>query len=103
VFLLALGKMPSSGPHPDSSILMQNMEPISFREVGERHIEDPMPTDRHLVVFSYRVLRKYLSILEFRDIQSYGYGVYPFPRFAQPLLERLDPWHVHQLVFSATK
>jgi hypothetical protein len=28
-----------------------------------------------------------------------AYGLYPFPIFLQPLLEKLDPWHCHQMLF----
>jgi hypothetical protein len=55
------------------------------------------------VVFSYKVLRRYLDMLGFSDIRGYGFGLYPFPNFMQPLLEKLDPWHAHQMVFVARK
>jgi hypothetical protein len=50
---------------------------------------------RHLLVFSYRVLKQYLEML--------GFGLYPFPNFMQRPLERIDPYHCHQMVFVATK
>jgi len=58
---------------------------------------------RHLVVFSYRVLKEYLKLIGFREVRGYGFGLYPFPNFMQPLLERIDPIHCHQMVFVARK
>ena len=103
IALLIAGKMPSSGPHPDSAILLGEETPVKFRETGKRTVEEKMPTDRHLVVFTHRVLKKYLAICGFHNITGHGYGIYPFPNFTQPTLERIDPWHAHQLVVSATK
>lgn len=103
VVLLALGRMPSSGPHPDSAILLGEETPVKFRDVGDRHVEDAMPVDRHLVVFSYRVLYKFLTLCRFNDITAQAFGVYPFPNSVQPALERMDPWHCHQMVFTATR
>ncbi len=56
-----------------------------------------------LIVFSYRVLGQYLRMIGFVNVTGRGFGLYPFPRFAQSLLERLDPYHCHQMVFVATK
>jgi hypothetical protein len=95
--------MPSSGPHPDSAFLLQKNTPIQFRDTGVAHVEDSIPTDRHLVVFTYKVLRFYLKSLGFEHIASKTYGIYPFPIFMQPVLEKLDPWHCHQLLFNCRK
>jgi SAM-dependent methyltransferase len=103
VVLLVLGKMPSTGPHPDSSALVRAETPVRFRDVKASWVEDDMPVDLHLVVFSYRVLKRYLELLGFQQVTGAAYGVYPFPAFAQPLFERVDPWHAHQMVFRATK
>jgi hypothetical protein len=54
-------------------------------------------------VFSYRVLKKYLSMLGMRKIEGKGFGLYPFPNFMQPVLEKIDPYHCHQMVFTAIK
>jgi len=56
-----------------------------------------------LVVFSYRVLRQYLTMIGFTEVHGYGFGLYPFPAFMQPVLERTDPYHCHQMVFVAQK
>lgn len=102
--LILAGKMPSSGPHPDSSLLLDQEELYRVREGRERvEVEDDTPPHRHLVVFSYRVLRGYLRTLGFSDVRGYAYGVYPFPNFMQPLLERFDPYHCHQMVFVARR
>lgn len=102
--LILAGKMPSSGPHPDSDALLKKEElfKVSADHV-QPDVERDTPLHRHLVVFSFRVLRDYLSMLGFAEIRGYGYGVYPFPNFTQPLLERIDPYHCHQMVFIATK
>jgi SAM-dependent methyltransferase len=102
--LILLGKMPSSGPHPDSDQLLK-MEEL-FKVSSEEIIPDSesdTPVHRHLVVFSYRVLRQYLHTLGFSSVTGQGFGLYPFPEPMQPLLERVDPFHCHQMVFVARK
>jgi len=103
ILLLGIGHMPSSGPHPDSVLLLRNNTPIQFREAGISHVEDTFPTDRHLVVFTFKVLRSYLKTLGFKHVAGKAYGVYPFPKFMQPLLEKIDPWHCHQMLFNCQK
>lgn len=100
VFLLAVGRMPSSGPHPDSEILLQRNNLIRNRKVPHLNLEGDTPSDRHLVVFTYRTLYDYLKLLGFRKITAIPFGHYPFPRFTQKLMEKLDPWHCHQLLFD---
>jgi len=102
--LILLGKMPSSGPHPDSEQLLKGEE--LFKVSDESLKPDPeadTPVHRHLVVFSYRVLESYLKMLGFEDVKGYGFGVYPFPNAIQPMLEKIDPYHCHQMVFIARK
>ena len=104
IALLLIGKMPSSGPHPDSNALLDNEEIYKVSNENLTHdAESETPVHRHLVVFSYRVLRQYLSMIGFSEIEGYGFGLYPFPRFMQPVLERIDPYHCHQMVFVAKK
>jgi SAM-dependent methyltransferase len=103
IFLLGIGQMPSSGPHPDSALLLRKNTPIQFRDTGTAHVEDSVPTDRHLVVFTYKVLRYYLKSLGFEQVIGKAFGIYPFPKFMQPILEKLDPWHCHQLLFKCRK
>ena len=102
--LILMGKMPSSGPHPDSQALVKDEEvvKVSSREL-QPDVERATPMHRHLVVFSYRVLRRYLAMLGLEEIKGYGFGLYPAPNVLQPLLERIDPWHCHQMVFVARK
>ena len=102
--LLLLGKMPSSGPHPDSSALLQNEE--LFKVSSNNLAPDPesdTPVHRHLVIFSFSVLEKYLKMAGFTKVSGYGFGLYPFPNFLQPALEKIDPYHCHQMVFIAEK
>ena len=104
VALLLVGKMPSSGPHPDSNALVIGEE--VFKVSDPNLLPDPesdTPVHRHLVVFSFRVLRRYLQMIGFKDVRGYGFGLYPFPNFMQPALEKLDPYHCHQMVFVARK
>jgi SAM-dependent methyltransferase len=103
VMLLIFGKMPSSGPHPDSSALVRKNTAVRFRDTGISHVEDAIPTDRHLVVFTYKALRYYLHSLGFNRVTAYTYGLYPLPRFVQPFFERIDPWHCHQMLFDCQK
>lgn len=102
--VILLGKMPSSGPHPDSDSLVKAEEVFKVSS-DELHwdTESDTPVHRHLVVFSYRVLNRYLHSIGFSKIQGHGFGLYPFPNFVQPILERLDPYHCHQMVFVAEK
>lgn len=103
IVLLALGRMPSSGPHPDSALLMNTEALLGARSLEARAVENETPMNRHLVVFSYKVLRKYLSLVGFNHVRGCGFGLYPFPNFFQPLIERIDPYHCHQMLFVATK
>ncbi len=102
--LILAGKMPSSGPHPDSDMLLKSEE--VFKVSSESMISD-MEIDtqrhRHLVVFSYRVLKRYLQLIGFTDVKGCGFGLYPFPPVMQPVLEKVDPYHCHQMVFIARK
>ncbi|NJA07460.1 MULTISPECIES: class I SAM-dependent methyltransferase [Methylomonas] len=102
--LILAGRMPSSGPHPDSDVLLKSEETFKVsREALNLDSESDTPIHRHLVVFSFVVLRKYLKLLGFTDVKGYGFGLYPFPNLSQPLVEKLDPYHCHQMVFIATK
>ncbi len=100
IFLLLLGRMPSSGPHPDSKILLENRVATKAEHMD---VEKDTPVHRHLVVFSYKELNKYLTLIGFKKITGHGFGLYPFPIFSQPFFERIDPYHCHQMVFTALK
>jgi 2-polyprenyl-3-methyl-5-hydroxy-6-metoxy-1,4-benzoquinol methylase len=102
--LILLGKMPSSGPHPDSDQLVRQEELFKVSDPGlQSDTETDTPIHRHLVVFSYRVLMSYCRMIGFREVKGYGYGLYPFPNFMQPVLEKIDPYHCHQMVIVARK
>jgi SAM-dependent methyltransferase len=102
--LILAGRMPSSGPHPDSNALMQSEEVFKVSSTDlVWDTESDNPVHRHLVVFSFSVLKKYLKLIGFSEVNGYGFGLYPFPNFVQPLVERIDPWHCHQMVFIARK
>jgi SAM-dependent methyltransferase len=104
--LVLLGRMPSSGPHPDSELLMSSRPLTSLAahlKHTDRAMESDTPVHRHLVVFSFTDLRRFLQLARFRTIAGRGFGVYPFPNFMQPVLERLDARHAHQMVFTAVK
>jgi 2-polyprenyl-3-methyl-5-hydroxy-6-metoxy-1,4-benzoquinol methylase len=102
--LILAGRMPSTGPHPDSTSLVKSEEIFKVSaDCLQPDSEAETPVHRHLVVFSYKVLRRYLDLLGFRNIRGFGFGLYPFPNFVQPILEKLDPFHCHQMVFVAEK
>lgn len=104
IALLLVGKMPSSGPHPDSDALLQKEELFRVSNPVLQHdTETDTPVHRHLVVFSYRVLKSYLEMLGFAHVEGHAFGLYPFPNFMQGPLERIDPYHCHQMVFIARK
>ncbi len=102
--LILLGKMPSTGPHPDSDQLLKDEELFKVsHESLQPDTEIDTPIHRHLVVFSYRVLISYLKTVGFREVKGHGFGLYPFPNFMQPSLEKIDPYHCHQMVVVARK
>lgn len=104
IALLLFGKMPSTGPHPDSNLLLQSEEVIKVSsDLLQPDPEEETPEHRHLVVFSYRILEKYLKMIGLRSVEGHAFGLYPFPVFMQPLLEKIDPYHCHQMVFIAKK
>jgi SAM-dependent methyltransferase len=104
LFQILLGKMPSSGPHPDSDQLLKQEEMFKVSDDSlQPDTESEMPAHRHLVIFSYRVLIDYCRMAGFSDVRGRGFGVYPFPNFIQPILEKLDPYHCHQMVIVARK
>lgn len=96
------GRMPSSGPHPDSNALAA-MNEFGMSPYADAANEGDTPTHRHLVVFSYSALGNYLRIAGFRSVEGSAFGYYPFPRFMQPAMQKLDPWHCHQMVYTAIK
>jgi hypothetical protein len=95
--------MKFNGPHPDSEALQKNETPFYVSNTTQPDLESDTPVHRHLIVFSYRVLHAYLQQLGFVKIRGYGFGLYPFPKFLQPVFEKMDPWHCHQMVFVAQK
>lgn len=97
--LILAGRMPSSGPHPDSNALMASEELVRVTNLEGTDVEDESPVHRHLVVFSFLALRKFLRMAGFSVEKARGFGLYPFPNFLQPALERVDPYHCHQMVF----
>lgn len=100
---LLAGKMPSSGPHPDSNALLALEQAPSLDGRERDDVSGDTPMHRHLVVFSYRVLRKFLALAGFRITAARAFGYYPLPVWLQPVFERLDPWHCHQMVMVCTK
>lgn len=101
---LILGKMPSSGPHPDSLALLNSLQKMKVKKsVHIPDVETDNPLHRHLIIFSFRVLKLYLKMIGFTDVSGYGFGNYPFPIFMQPMMEKIDPYHCHQMVFIARK
>ena len=102
--LILAGKMPSSGPHPDSDVLLKTEEIFKVSAVTiTSDTESDTPVHRHLVVFSYLILNKYLHMIGFSKIDGHGFGLYPLPNFLQPFAEKIDPHHCHQMVFIAQK
>ncbi|WP_197488393.1 class I SAM-dependent methyltransferase [Methylomonas koyamae] len=102
--LILAGRMPSSGPHPDSDLFNKTQE--IFKVSPEELVwdtETDTPVHRHLVVFSFLALQKYLKLLGFSNVTGYGFGLYPLPNFLQPIAEKIDPYHCHQMVFVAQK
>lgn len=102
--LILLGKMPSSDLHPDSETLLAREEPLPVRsDTLVPDVEADKPVHRHLVVFSFLMLRDYLRMIEFDNVKGFGFGLYPFLIFIQPVLKRIDPFHCHQMVFVVRK
>lgn len=102
--LILAGRMPSSGPHPDSLALIRRQEAFAGPEAKHTDPSEDHPVHRHLVVFSYRALRDFLRLSGgFRIDAAKAYGLYPLPNLLQPLAERIDPWHCHQMVFVCSR
>jgi hypothetical protein len=101
--LVLIGRMPSSGPHPDSLALLSSEELVKLHDVAKEDSPDDHPVHRHLVVFSFLVLRKFLGMSGFEIESARGFGLYPLPNVLQPLAERIDPFHCHQMVFVCRK
>jgi SAM-dependent methyltransferase len=101
--LVLAGRMPSSGPHPDSNSFAEADQflKVSAHERGDISVDSP--EHRHLVVFSYSALRRILVQTGFELEASRAFGYYPLPKFIQPLFERLDPFHSHQMVLVGRK
>lgn len=97
------GKMPSSGPHPDSNSLIESEQPTNVLDVVRDDVSADTPQHRHLVVFSFRVLRDFLQSAGFVIEEAKGFGYYPLPVILQPAFERIDPGHCHQMVFVCTR
>jgi len=51
IFLLVIGQVPSSGPHPDSEFLLRKNTPIQFRDAGVSHLD---PWHCHQMLFNCR-------------------------------------------------
>lgn len=100
---ILLGRMPSSGPHPDSNLLIQLDQPVQVSGVIRDDVTSDTPQHRHLVVFSFKVLRKFLSMSGFIIHAAKGFGYYPLPIWLQPAFERMDAAHCHQIVFVCTR
>lgn len=100
---ILLGKMPSSGPHPDSNSLIESEQPVSVSGVVRDDVTTGTPQHRHLVVFSFRVLREFLQSAGFVVERARGFGYYPLPMILQPMFERMDATHCHQMVFVCTR
>jgi SAM-dependent methyltransferase len=98
---ILFGRMPTTGPHPDSNQLMKESS-LNLKEMRV-DAEGDTPTHRHLVVFSFTALRRYLALIGFDAIKGRGFGLYPAPKFAQSFFQSIDPYHCHQMVFSARK
>lgn len=103
VFQLLAGRMPSSGPYPDSNSLVNKAMLMNVNDSTADDIEDDNPVHRHHIIFSYLTLKRYLHEAGFKQVEGYGFGIYPFPGFAQPLFEKIDKIHCHQMVFVCRK
>jgi len=102
IFQLLTGRMPSSGPHPIRTSWSRARARPGCPMFRYRHGSLDL-SYAHMVVFSFRVLRRYLKIAGFSTVRGFAFGLYPFPNFMQPLLEALDPYHCHQMVMIARK
>lgn len=97
------GRMPSSGPHPDSNQLLAMEQSANMAGHARDDVSADTPMHRHLVVFSFKSLRRFLGLAGFVIEEARGFGYYPLPGWLQPAFERLDPTHCHQMVFICRK
>lgn len=98
-----MGRMPSSGPHPDSNLLLELEQPRKVTHLDRDDVASDTPMHRHLVVFSLKVLRRFLQLNGYRIVAARGFGYYPLPIALQPLFEQVDPGHCHQMVLVCEK
>lgn len=98
-----MGRMPSSGPHPDSNRLLEAGTKVRYGSFERDDVSTETPQHRHLVVFSFKVLERFLDQAGFSIVASRGFGWYPLPGWAQAPFERLDKTHCHQMVFACEK
>ena len=100
---ILLGRMPSSGPHPDSNRLLDAEQPTRITHLERDDVAADTPAHRHLVVFSLKALRRFLLMCGFQVSAAQGFGYYPLPVWLQPLFERIDRAHCHQMVLVCDK
>lgn len=100
---ILLGRMPSSGPHPDSNRLLESDQPNQVTHLERDDMTSDTPAHRHLVVFSFKSMRKFLLMSGFQIAAARGFGYYPLPLWLQPLFERIDRDHCHQMVLVCDK
>lgn len=103
IWQLLCGRMPSSGPHPDSDELLAAGIKAVYTTTEREDVSAETPQHRHLVVFSMKVLKHYLGMLGFTVDAVRGFGWYPAPHFAQSFFEHLDSGHCHQMVIACRK
>lgn len=100
---LVLGLPPSTGPHPDREALRREMALWTWVREGFHDVEAEETPSRHLVVHTWRSLRRILQDTGFTVVEARAYGYYPFPPRLARLLCRVDPWHAHHMTFLARK
>ncbi|GAA4853409.1 class I SAM-dependent methyltransferase [Luteimonas vadosa] len=103
VLQVLAGQMPSSGPHPDSNELLLLEQPANVSERQRDDVSADTPMHRHLVVFSLKVLERFLTLVGFSVEHARGFGYYPLPTWIQPFFERVDKAHCHQMVLVCRK
>lgn len=111
VFSLVLGLQPTSGPHL-ISIIDSDLNLIEYMHRRDHNIEmDNCQADmlsaskmhRHIVIPTYRSLRRILLKAGFEIEGSWGFGYHPFPPLISDWLCKVDLAHAHHYLIKARK
>jgi SAM-dependent methyltransferase len=109
IFSLILGLQPSTGPHL-ISIADSDMKIVEFMHRRDHDLVDQSAEGvsaskmhRHIVVPTFRSLRRVLVRAGFHIEESRGFGYYPFPPPIAAWMCKIDIFHAHHYLIRARR